>query len=74
MYIAGMDYNVTASVCNMTISAGTTSTSFDIDITNDIVYEDSETFIVAIRLLPNNLSLSLCITSSIVRIVDNDSK
>ena len=73
-YIAGTDYNATNSVCNVTISAGTTSTSFDIDITNDTIYEDIETFTIAIRILPSNLLLSLCIESSIVRIVDKDSK
>ena len=55
----------------MTISAGTTSTSFDIDITNDTI---DETFTIAIKILPSNLLLSLCIESSIVRIVDKNSK
>ena len=58
----------------MTISAGATSTSFDIDITDDVIHEDNETFNVAIRLLPSNLSVSLCVSSSIIRITDNDSK
>ena len=69
-----MDYNVTASLFNVTISAGATSTSFDIDITDDVIHEDNETFNVAIRLLPSNLSVSLCVSSSIIRITDNDSK
>ena len=69
-----MDYNVTASLFNVTISAGTISTSFDIDITDDVIHEDNETFNVAIRLLPSSLSVSLCVSSSIIRITDNDSK
>ena len=69
-----MDYNVTASLFNVTISAGATSTSFDIGITDDVIHEDNETFNVAIRLLPSNLSVSLCVSSSIIRITDNDSK
>ena len=69
-----MDYNVTASLFNVTISAGATSTSFDIDITDDVIHEDNETFNVAIRLLPSNLSVLLCVSSSIIRITDNDSK
>ena len=69
-----MDYNVTASLFNVTISAGATSTSFDIDITDDVIHEDIETFNVAIRLLPSSLSVSLCVSSSIIRITDNDSK
>ena len=71
---AGMDYNVTASLFNVTISAGAISTSFDIDITDDVIHEDNETFNVAIRLLPSSLSVSLCVSSSIIRITDNDSK
>ena len=71
---AGMDYNVTASLFNVTISAGATSTLFDIDITDDVIHEDNETFNVAIRLLPSSLSVSLCVSSSIIWITDNDSK
>ena len=73
-YIAGMDYNTTAPVFNVTISAGVESSSFDIDIIDDLVHEDIETFTVIIRLLPSSLSLSLCISSCVVRIIDNDSK
>ena len=69
-----MDYNVTASLFNVTISAGATSTSFDIHITDDVIHKDNETFNVAIRLLPSSLSVSLCVSSSIIRITDNDSK
>lgn len=74
MITAGMDYNVTASVFNVTISAGATSTSFDIDIIDDVIYEDNETFNVTIRLLPSSKSVSPCVSSSIIRITDNDSK
>ena len=72
--IAGMDYNVTASVFNVTIPAGLTSSSFDIDIIDDVIHEDIETFNVAIKLLTSSSSLSLCVSSSVVRIIDNDSK
>ena len=67
-----MDYNVTASVFNVTISAGATSSSFNIDIIDDVTHEDNETFNVTIRLLPSCLSLSLGISSSVVTIIDSD--
>ena len=67
-----MDYNVTASVFNVTISAGATSSSFTIDIIDDIVHESHESFDIAIRMLPSCLSLSLGISSSTVTIIDDD--
>ena len=71
---AGMDYNVTASVFNATITAGAISTSFNIDIIDDVIHEDNETFNITIRLLPTTLQLnaSLCISSSTVTIIDQD--
>ena len=71
---AGMDYNVTASVFNVTISAGVISSSFTINIIDDVTHEDNETFNITIRLLPSCLSLSLNISSSTVNIIDNDGK
>ena len=65
---------VTASVFNVTIAAGATSTSFDIDIIDDVIHEDNETFNVAIRLLPSNFLASLCVSTCIIRITDNNSK
>ena len=72
IFTAGMDYTVTASVFNVTISAGATSSSFNIDIIDDITHEDNETFNIAIGLLPSCLSLSLGTSSSTVMIIDND--
>ena len=62
----------TALVFNVTISAGSTSSSFSIDIINDIIQEDNETFNITIRLLPSCLSLSLGTSSSTVAIIDDD--
>ena len=67
-----MDYNATASVFNVTISAGAISSSFNINIIDDVIHEDIETFNITIRLLPSCLSLSLGISSSTVNIIDND--
>ena len=74
VHTAGMDYDVTASVFNVTISAGTTSSSFNIDIIDDVTHEDNETIVIAVELLPTTLPLSVNISSSTVRIIDNDGK
>ena len=69
-YVATVDYVMsTTLVFNVTISAGSTSSSFSIDINNDV---DNETFNIAIRLLLSCLSLSLGTSSSTVMIIDND--
>ena len=73
LYTAGVDYAVsTALVFNVTISAGSLTSSFDVNIINDMIQEDNETFNIAIRLLPSCLSLSLGTSSSTVMIIDND--
>ena len=72
-YVAGVDYAMSSVlVFNVTISAGSTSSSFSIDIINDMIQEDNETFNITIRLLPSCLSLSLGTSSSTVTIIDND--
>ena len=72
-YVAGVDYAMsTALVFNITISAGSTSSSFSIDIFNDMIQEDNEGFDIVIRLLPSCLSLSLGISSSTVMIIDDE--
>ena len=73
-YVAGVDYAMsTGLVFNVTISAGSSSSSFSIDIINDMIQEDNETLNIAIRLLPNCLSLSLGTSSSTVMIIDDES-
>ena len=72
-YTAMVDFaRSTTLVFNVTISAGSTSSSFSIDIINDMIHEDSERFNIAIRLLPSCLSLSLGTSSSTVMIIDDD--
>ena len=72
-YVAGVDYAMSSAlVFNVTISAGSTSSSFSIDIINDMIQEDNETFNITIRLLPSCLSLSLGTSSSTVMIIDDD--
>ena len=74
MCTAGEDYTLpNLPVFNITISAGSTSSSFMIDIIDDMIQEDNETFNIEIRrLLPNCLSSELAISSSTVTIIDND--
>ena len=62
----------TVLVSNVTIIAGSLTSSLDVDIINDMIQEDNETFNIAIRLLPSCLSLSLGTSSSTVTIIDND--
>ena len=71
-----MDYNVTASVFNVTISAGAISSSFNIDIIDDVIHEENETFNITITLLSNcsYIYVRLDISSSTVNIVDNDGR
>ena len=72
-YVAGVDYAMSSVlVFNVTISAGSTSSSFSIDIINDVIQEDNETFNITIRLLPSCLSLSLGTSSSTVTIIDDE--
>ena len=72
-FIAGIDYNVTTQVFNLTIIAGRTAAPINVDIINDVIHEDHETFSIAITLLPSCLSLSLEYSQSTIRILDNDS-
>ena len=72
-YVAGVDYAMsTGLVFSVTISAGSRSSSFSIDIFNDMTQEGNETLNIAIRLLPSCLSLSLGTSSSTVMIIDDD--
>ena len=71
-YVGGVDYAMsTALVFNVTISAGSTSSSFIIDIINDMIQEDNETFNISIK-LSSCLPLSLGTSSSTVMIIDDD--
>ena len=75
MYVAGIDYAATTSlVFNTTFSAGLTSLSFSVDIIDDKIQEDNETFYIAIRLLPiaSCLPLKLGISRSTVIIINTE--
>ena len=73
MYTAKEDYTMSTPIMfNVTISAGSKSSSFDIDIIDDMIHEDNETFNITIRLLPSCILLSLDTSSSTVTIIDDD--
>ena len=62
----------TPAMFNVIISAGSKSSSFDVDIIDDMIQEDNETFNITIRLLPSCILLSLDTSSSTVTIIDDD--
>jgi len=74
MYIsltAGEDYNVTQQ--SLVIPAWSTSSSYSIDIINDAIHEDDETFNITITLSPSCLSMSVDRNVTIVTILDDES-
>ena len=73
VHLAGIDYATTTSlVFNVTLSAGMTSLSFSVDISDDKIQEPNETFYVALRLLPSCLPLKLGISRSTVIIINTE--
>ena len=58
---------------NLTIPTGNTTASISIDIIDNIIDGDHETFNVAITLLPSCLSLSLGLSQTTIKILDNES-
>ena len=73
IYTAGVDYAMsTPLMFNVTISASSRSELFNVDIIDDMIQEDNETFNIVIRLLPSCLSLSPGASSATVTIIDND--
>ena len=72
-FTAGIDYSVATPVFSLTISAGTKSALIDVDIIDDTILEDQETFNIEITLLPSCLSLSLGFSWTTIKIIDSDS-
>jgi len=73
MYIsltAGEDYNVTQQ--SLVIPAGSTSSSYSIDIINDMIHENDETFNITITFLPSCLSIIFDHNVSTVIILDDE--
>ena len=68
---AGRNYIISPAIFNITIPAGSLSSSFSIDIVNDPSPKEYATFNIAVRLLPSNLSLSIDNSSSVV-IIHNE--
>ena len=72
-FTAGLDYSIATPVFSLTISAGTKAAFIDVNIIDDTIHEDQETFNIAITLLPSCLSLSLGFSQTTIKIIDSDS-
>jgi len=75
MYLSftdGEDYVVTQQ--SLLIPVGSTSSCYSVDIINDMIHEDDETFNLTITLLPTCLSVRVDsnLSSAAVTIIDND--
>ena len=57
---------------NVTIFAELRSSPFSLNIVNDMIQEEDETFSITIKLLPSCVPLSLGMSSSTATIIDND--
>ena len=72
MYISftvGEDYNVTQQ--SLLIPAGLTSSLYSVDIINDMIHEDDETFDITIILMTTCLSISVDDNSTTVTILNH---
>ena len=74
MYISftGDDYNVTQQ--SLQIPAGSTSASIIVDIINDMIHEDDETFDITITLMTTCLAISVDDNVTTVTIFDDEGK
>ena len=74
MYISftgGEDYNVTQQSL-LLIPAGLTSSLYNVDIINDMIHEDDETFNITITLITTCLSISVDRNVATVTILDDE--
>ena len=73
--VVRIDYaNWTSPLFNVTILAGTTSSLFTVDIIDDMIQEDNETFNIAIKFFPSCLPLKNDIVQSTVMIINSKGK
>jgi len=74
MYISftgGEDYNITNR--SLIIPTGLTSSSYSVDIINDMIHEDDETFVIVITLSTTCLPISIDRNITTVTILDDES-
>ena len=57
---------------NVTITAGMTSSSFDVDIIDNMIQDEDKMFTITIRLIPTCLPVTINSTTTIVTIIDDD--
>ena len=74
-FTGGEDYGVgTPSSFTFPIQAGTLSSSTTMDIVDDMIVEDDESFVVTITLMTTCLSINVDVNSATVTILDDEGK
>ena len=75
---AGIDYGISSEqqplVYNVTITAGMTSSSFDVDIIDNRILERDKMFTITIRLIATCLPVTINTNTTTVTIIDDDGK
>ena len=59
---------------NVTITAGMTSSSFDVDIIDNVMQDGNKTLNVSIRLIPTCLPVTINSNTTTVTIIDDEGK
>ena len=57
---------------NVTITAGMTSSSFDVDIIDNMIQDGNKTFYIFIRIIPTCLPVTINSDITTVTIIDDD--
>ena len=72
--IAGIDYDRSGAplVFNVTISSGTKSSSFDVDIINNMIQDGNKIFSITIRLISTCLPITIKSDTTSVTIRDDE--
>ena len=59
---------------NVTITAGMTSSSFDVDIIDNMIQEENKTFYIFIRIIPTCLPVTINSDITTVTIIDDEGR
>ena len=70
---AGIDYGISSPpVHNVTITAGMTSSSFDVDIIDNMIQDGDKMFTITIRLISTCLPVNINSDTTTVTIIDDE--
>ena len=71
---AGIDYDRSGAplVFNVTISNGTTSSSFEVDVIDNTVQDDNKNFSITMRLISTCLPITIKSDTSSVTVIDDE--